>query len=57
MEPPQFPGRFNGMKARGLSQRGMMAELNSIGVPAPKGGSWLLAQVQRVIKRLEPVTA
>ena len=47
---------FNGMKSRGLSQRGMLAELNAIGVPAPKGGSWLLSQVQRLIKRLEPVT-
>lgn len=44
---------FNGMKARGLSQRGMVGELNAIGVRAPKGGSWQLAQVQRVIKRLE----
>lgn len=43
---------FAGMEARGLSQRSMVAELNSIGVPAPKGGNWLLPQVQRVIKRL-----
>lgn len=42
---------FKDMKARKLSQRGMVAELNAIGVPAPKGGSWLLSQVQRVIKR------
>lgn len=40
---------FAGMKARGLSQRGMVAELNSIGIPAPKGGKWRLSQVQRVI--------
>ena len=44
---------FDSMKARGLSQRGMIAELNSLGVPAPKGGSWLLSQLQRVLKRLE----
>lgn len=48
---------FSGMKARGLSQRGMVEELNAIGVPAPKGGSWRLAQVQRVIKRLESMPA
>lgn len=47
---------FDNMKARGLSQRGMVVELNSVGVPAPQGGNWLLSQVQRVIKRLEPVT-
>lgn len=46
---------FEGMKARGLSQRGMVAELNSIGVPAQKGGKWLLSQVQRVTKRIGPV--
>lgn len=44
---------FDGMKARGLSQRAMVAELNSVGVPTPKGGSWQLAQVQRVIARNE----
>lgn len=44
---------FSGMKARGLSQRGVVAELNSIGVPAPKGGAWQLSQVQRIIKRLD----
>lgn len=43
---------FSNMKERGLSQREMVAELNVIGVPASKGGNWLLSQVQRVIKRL-----
>lgn len=44
---------FESMKARGLSQRGMVAELNNIGVPAPSGrGVWMLATVQRVIARL-----
>ncbi len=42
---------FDGMKARGLTQRGMVAELNNVGVPAPKGGGWQLSQVQRVLKR------
>ena len=45
-------GTITGMKARGLSQRGMVKELNEIGVPAPKGGGWRLSQVQRVISRL-----
>lgn len=43
---------FDGMKARGLSQRAMIDELNSIGVPAPKGGAWQLSQVQRVMSRM-----
>ena len=44
---------FDGMNERGLSQRAMVVELNSIGVPAPKGGAWRLAQAQRIIARLE----
>lgn len=43
---------FEGMKLRGLSQRAMVAELNGVGVPAPKGGCWHLLQVQRLIARL-----
>jgi DNA invertase Pin-like site-specific DNA recombinase len=43
---------FEGMNARGLSQRGMVAELNGVGVPAPQGGNWRLSQVQRVLARL-----
>jgi DNA invertase Pin-like site-specific DNA recombinase len=50
-----FAGRlrpiFEGMGERGLSQRAMVLELNSIGVPAPKGGRWQLSQVQRVLQR------
>lgn len=44
---------FDGMRARGLSQRAMVEELNAVGVPAPKGGQWRLSQVQRVLGRLE----
>ena len=43
---------FEGMKVRGLSQRAMVAELNAVGVPAPKGGEWRLSQVQRVMQRM-----
>lgn len=43
---------FEGMTARKLSHRAMLGELNSIGIPAPKGGVWQLTQVQRVIARL-----
>lgn len=44
---------FESMKQRGFSQRRMATELNEIGVPAPRGGEWRLAQVQRVIDRLQ----
>ena len=43
---------FDGMQARGLSQRAMAEELNSIRVPAPRGGAWQMSQVQRVMKRI-----
>jgi DNA invertase Pin-like site-specific DNA recombinase len=45
-------GLFEGMKARGLTQRAMVEELNGVGVSAPKGGQWRLSQVQRVVRRL-----
>lgn len=43
---------FENMRQRRLTQRQIVAELNSFGVLAPKGGAWQLAQVQRVIARL-----
>lgn len=43
---------FDGMKARGLSQRAMAEELRSLGVPASLGGAWHLSQVQRILKLL-----
>jgi len=44
---------FTSLKERGLSQRAMVVELNTIGVPTQKGGAWRLAQVQRIIARLD----
>lgn len=44
---------ISGLKAAGFSQRGMVAELNRIGSPAPKGGCWSLIQLQRVIKQID----
>lgn len=43
---------LGGMTTRGLTQRDMTEELNSVGVPAPRGGSWRLAPVQRILARL-----
>lgn len=42
---------FEALKARGLSQRAMVAELNGLGLRAPKGGPWSLIQLQRALLR------
>lgn len=42
---------LEGMKARGLSQRAMVSELNAIGVPTANGKEWMLSTVQRVLAR------
>lgn len=44
-------GVFEGFTLRGLSQRKMVAELNGLGMRAPRGGVWRLKQVQRVLAR------
>jgi len=49
-------GVIQGMEARGLSQREMIAELNLLGVKTAKGKEWSLIQLQRVIKRLTNIT-
>lgn len=43
---------IGGMKAQGLTQRTMCAELNNLGVKTAKGGTWSLIQLQRVIARV-----
>jgi DNA invertase Pin-like site-specific DNA recombinase len=48
----RLAGLFMGFKARKLSQRMMVGELNGLGLKAPRGGAWSLSQVQTVIKRL-----
>jgi len=48
----RLKGLVAGFKARGLSQRAMVAELNLVGVSAPAGGDWKLRQVQRLLVRL-----
>lgn len=48
----RLAGLVAGFKARGLSQRSMVAELNLAGVHAPAGGRWQLAQLQRLLHRL-----
>lgn len=39
-------------KAAGMTQRAMVEELNKLGTKTPRGGSWTLLQLQRVLKRL-----
>lgn len=45
-------GLVCGLVAARYSQRGIVAELNRHGIAAPRGGSWTLFQVQRLLKRL-----
>ena len=49
----KLSGVVEGFRVRGLSQRAMVAELNTIGVMAPNGGTWRLSQVQRLLIRLQ----
>lgn len=49
----KLSGLINGMRARGLSQRGMVEELNNLGVKAAKGGKWSLVQLQRTIANID----
>lgn len=49
----KLAGVVAGFQARGLSQRQMVAELNAVGVRAPRGGEWSLVQVQHLIARLK----
>jgi len=49
----QMRGTLDAMHAVGLTQRAMVAELNKMGVRTARGGTWSLAQLQRVLKRLE----
>jgi DNA invertase Pin-like site-specific DNA recombinase len=38
---------LKGFEVQGLSRRAMVAQLNLLGISAPRGGPWSLAQVQR----------
>lgn len=46
-------GQIEGFRLRGLSQRQMIAELNSLGIQTSAGKEWSLVQLQRVIERLK----
>ena len=40
---------LNEFASQGLSRRAMVAQLNDLGIEAPRGGTWSLGQVQRLI--------
>ena len=40
---------LNGFVSQGLSRRAMVVQLNDLGIKAPRGGAWSLAQIQRVL--------
>lgn len=52
----EFAGKLrnliDGYIARGLTQRQMVEEMNRVGITTPKGRSWSLIQLQRVMRRL-----
>lgn len=48
----RLSGVLQGFKAAGLTQRQMTSNLNLLGIRAAAGGEWSLAQVQRVLKRI-----
>jgi DNA invertase Pin-like site-specific DNA recombinase len=43
---------LDGMMAQGLSRRGMVEQLNTLGIKAPRGGTWSLGQVQKVVSAI-----
>lgn len=52
----KMSGVVAGLRARGLSQRAMVTDLNSASVRTAQGGQWGLAQLQRLIRRIDGLT-
>jgi DNA invertase Pin-like site-specific DNA recombinase len=40
---------LRGFEVQGLTRRAMAAQLNELGITAPRGGAWSLGQVQRMM--------
>lgn len=53
----KLAGVVEGFQVRRLSQRQMVAELNAVGIKAPRGGEWSLRQVQHLLARLDAAEA
>jgi len=50
-------GVVAGFRARNLSQRQMVAELNALGIKTPNGGAWHRGQICRLLERIDGQTA
>lgn len=48
---------LTGLIQQGLSQRKIVEQLNSTGIPARRGGRWSLIQLQNVMKRIDLKTS
>jgi DNA invertase Pin-like site-specific DNA recombinase len=53
----QFQARLkpviDGLAGQGLGRRSIVAQLNILGVKAPKGGLWSASQLQRIVTQLQ----
>lgn len=49
----KLAGVIAGFRARSLSQRDMVAELNGLGIKTPNGGQWHRGQLCRLLARIE----
>jgi DNA invertase Pin-like site-specific DNA recombinase len=49
----KLAGVVAGFRARNLSQRNMVAELNALGIKTPKGGAWHRGQLSRLLDRID----
>lgn len=49
----KLAGMVAGFRARNLSQRDMVAELNALGIKTPNGGTWHRGQLCRLLERID----
>ncbi|MCA8228423.1 recombinase family protein [Burkholderia vietnamiensis] len=49
----KLAGMVAGFRARNLSQRDMVAELNALGIKTAKGGQWHRGQLCRLLERID----
>jgi DNA invertase Pin-like site-specific DNA recombinase len=49
----KLAGVVAGFRARDLSQRDMVAELNALGIKTPNGGTWHRGQLCRLLQRID----
>ncbi|MFD1555402.1 recombinase family protein [Paraburkholderia silviterrae] len=49
----KLAGLIVGFRARSLTQRAMVSELNALGIKAPNGGEWHRGQLCRLLSRID----